>query len=172
VGRPVNVDADRAIVGFPVVFDEPSVDGRPADRREDYEPLASFAEPLPLWINHHPAITPSGLSDAGRVMNFAVVDGRAPIPAGVVCLAEVADNDVGRSVLSAVARGQLWGLSLGGDGRPEISLTNRPAFTNCRVVGYGAAALTAWELLTATPDDAAQMRIMLDFLGQQGRPGR
>ena len=53
-----------------------------------------------------------------------------------------------RGVFEAVARGELWGLSLGGNGRAEISLTGMPAYTNCRVVGWGVDALAAWELLT------------------------
>ena len=92
---------------------------------------------------------------------FAIVDGPAPIPSGVLCLAELDDNDIGRGVFEAVARGQLWAFSLGGNGKSEVSLTSRPAYTSCRVVGWGAAALSAWELLTATPrrvDDSRGLR--------------
>jgi hypothetical protein len=46
----------------------------------------------------------------------------------------------------------LWAFSLGGNGKAEVSLTDRPAFTNCRVVGWGAGALAAWKLLTETLD--------------------
>jgi hypothetical protein len=38
-------------------------------------------------------------------------------------------------------------FSLGGNGKSEVSLTDFPAFTNCRVVEWGAEALAAWELL-------------------------
>ena len=70
----------------------------------------------------------------------------------MLCLAELDENDVGLDVFEAVVRGQLWAFSLGGNGRAEISLTGKPAYTNCRVVGSGTDALSAWELLTATPD--------------------
>ena len=87
-------------------------------------------------------ITSSGVYHAGRVSRFAIVDGSSPIPSGVLCLAELDDNDIGRGVFDAVARGQLWGFSFGGNGRAEISLTGDPAYTNCRVVGWGADALS------------------------------
>jgi hypothetical protein len=64
-----------------------------------------------------------------------------------LCLVELDDNEIGRGVLDAVARGELWAFSLGGNGKAEVSLTDRPAFTNCRVVGWGADALGVWELL-------------------------
>jgi hypothetical protein len=70
-----------------------------------------------------------------------------------LCLVELDDNDIGRGVFDAAARGQLWAFSLGGNGKAEVSLTDRPAFTNCGVVGWAADALAAWELLTgAAPD--------------------
>jgi len=99
-----------------------------------------------LTQRHHvPVITSSGAYDVGRVSRFAIVDGPPPIPSGVLCLAELDDNDIGRSVFAAVARGQLWAFRLGGNGRAEVSLTGNPAFRNCRVVGWGADALATWE---------------------------
>jgi hypothetical protein len=89
------------------------------------------------------------------------VAGQAPIPSGALWLAFCDDNDIGRGVFDAVAHGQLWGFSLGGSGRAEVSLTGNPAYTNCRVVGRGEQALAAWELLT----DAA-----LDVSMTQGAP--
>jgi hypothetical protein len=142
------MNTDLLVCGFTVVFDEPSADGRPPDRREEYDWFPSFADTLPVRVNHLPVITSSGAYDVGRVGHFAIVDGSPPIPSGVLCLAELDDNDIGRGVLDAVGRGDLWALSLGGNGKAEISLTDRPAFTNCRVVGWGADALGAWELLT------------------------
>jgi hypothetical protein len=142
------MNVDLLICGVCVVFDEPSVDGRPAELREDYDWFPAFADSLPLRVDHHLIITSSGAYDAGRVGRFAIVEGSPPIPHGVLCLAECADNDIGHSVFEAVARGELWGFSLGGNGRAEISLTGKPAYTNCRVVGLGMDALRAWELLT------------------------
>jgi hypothetical protein len=142
------MNVDLLICGVCVVFDEPSVDGRPAELREDYDWFPAFADSLPLRVDHHLIITSSGAYDAGRVGRFAIVEGSPPIPHGVLCLAECADNDIGHSVFEAVARGELWGFSLGGNGRAEISLTGKPAYTNCRVVGWGTDALRAWELLT------------------------
>jgi hypothetical protein len=147
------VNADLAVCGFTVVFNEASEDGRPADHREDYDPLASFAGTLPLRVDHCGIVTSSGVFDAGRATNFAIVQGEPPIPHGVLCLAFCNDDAIGYGVFDAVARGQLHSFSLGGNGRAEVSLTAKPAFTNCRVVGYGKAAISVWELLTgARPD--------------------
>jgi hypothetical protein len=41
------------------------------------------------------------------------------MPSGVLCLAELDDNDIGRGVFDAVAYGQLWAFSLGGNGKAE-----------------------------------------------------
>jgi hypothetical protein len=142
------MNVDLLVCGFTVVFDEPSVDGRPADRREDYDWFPSFADTLPVRVNHRRVITSSGVYDVGRVSHFAIVNGPPPVPSGVLSLVELDDNGIGRGVLDAVVRGELWAFSLGGNGRAEVSLTDRPAFTNCRVVGWGARGLSAWELLT------------------------
>lgn len=55
-------------------------------------------------------------------------------PGSVPCLFELDDNDIGRGVFDAVARDELWAFSLGGNGKAEVSLTDRPAFRDCRVV--------------------------------------
>jgi hypothetical protein len=147
------MNVELAVCGFTVVFDEPSVDGRPAERREDYELFPDFFDELPLRVDHHRIITSAGAYNAGTVSRFAVVDGSPPVPYGVLCLAQSDDNDIGRGVHADVASGELWGFSLGGNGRAEVSLTSRPAYTSCRVVGWGATALSAWNLLTgAAPD--------------------
>jgi len=142
------VNPNLAVAGFCTVFDEPSVDGRPAERRADFEWFPAFFDELPLRVDHHLIVTSSGAYNAGKVSRFAIVDGAAPVPTGVLCLAFCDDNSIGRSVFEAVVRGDLWALSLGGNGRAEISLTGKPAYTNCRVVGWGMDALRAWELLT------------------------
>jgi hypothetical protein len=112
----------------------------------------------------------SGAYDLGRVSHFAIVDSAPPIPSGIVCLAFCDDNSIGRGVFEAVARGDLWAFSLGGNGTAEVSLTGRPAYENCRVVGYGWEALAAWELLTErAPDDAAGFD---GFLGRDDKSGR
>jgi hypothetical protein len=149
------MNVDLAVAGFCTVFDEPSVDGRPAERRADFEWFPAFFDELPLRVDHHLIVTSSGAYNAGKVSRFAIVDGAPPVPSGVLCLAFCDHNSIGRSVFDAVARGDLWAFSLGGNGTAEVSLTGRPAYMNCRVVGWGAAALSAWELLTAaSPDDA------------------
>jgi hypothetical protein len=142
------MNVDLLVCGFTVVFDQPSEDGRPPDRREDYDWFPSFADTLPVRVNHLPVITSSGVYDVGRVSHFAIVDGSPPIPSGVLCLVELDDNDIGHGVFEAVARAELWALSLGGNGKAEVSLTDRPAYANCRVVGWGVYALSTWELLT------------------------
>jgi hypothetical protein len=53
----------------------------------------------------------------------------------IPCLVELDDNEIGRGVFDAVARGQLSAFSVGGNGRAAISLTGNPAFRNCRAVG-------------------------------------
>jgi hypothetical protein len=55
--------------------------------------------------------------DVGRVSHFAIVTGPPPIPSGVLCLVKLYDNDIGRGVFEAVACGELWAFSLGGNGR-------------------------------------------------------
>jgi hypothetical protein len=40
-----------------VVFDEPSEDGRPAKRRENYDWFPELAGTLPVRVNHLPVIT-------------------------------------------------------------------------------------------------------------------
>jgi len=132
------MNVDLLVCGFTVVFDQPSEDGRPANRREDYDWFPKFAGTLPVRVNHLPVITSSGTYDLGRVSHFTIVDGPPPIPSGVLCLAESDEIDVGLDVFEAVARGQLWAFSLGGNGRAEISLTGNSAFRNCRAVGWGA----------------------------------
>jgi hypothetical protein len=81
---------------FTVVFDEPSENARSAERLEDYDWFPSFADTLPVRVNHLPVITSSGAHDVGRVSHFAIVDGPPPIPSGVLCLCELDDNDIGR----------------------------------------------------------------------------
>src|SRR5215207_10402691 len=98
------MNVDLLVCGFTVVFDEPSVDGRPADRRDNYDWFPSFADTLPVRINHLPVITSSGVYDVGRVSHFAIVDGSPPIPSGVLCLVELDANEIGRGVLDAVVR--------------------------------------------------------------------
>ena len=151
------MNPDLAVAGFCTVFDEPSVDGRPAERREDYELFPDFFNELPLRVDHHLIVTSFGAYNAGKVSRFAIVDGVPPVPYGVLCLAFCDQSSIGRSVFEAVARGDLWAFSLGGNGTAEVSLTGRPAYTNCRVVGWGTDALRAWELLTQTaPEDAGR----------------
>ena len=58
------------------MFDEPSVDGRPAERREDYELFPDFFNELPLRVDHHLIVTSSGAYNAGKVSRFAIVDGQ------------------------------------------------------------------------------------------------
>ena len=143
------MNVDLLCAGFCVVFGEASEDGRPADRREDYDWFAWFADSLPVWINHHPHLVGDRFHDVGRTVQFAVVNGEPPVPSGVLCLIELAANPIGRATLKAVNRGDFGALSLGGNGRPEVSLVNKPAFRSCRVIGTGAEALSAWDLLVS-----------------------
>lgn len=136
------------ITGYCVVFGERSEDGRPPEKRADYEVLADFCEEIPLWVDHFPFLTSSGFQAVGRVINFAVIDGEPfDIPSGVLAFAELDRSWVGLSVLSAVASGQLWGMSLGGNGQREVSLTDQPAFASDRILGWGPSARTVWDLL-------------------------
>jgi hypothetical protein len=91
------------------------------------------------------------------VINFAVIDSDPfGIPSGVLCFAELDRGWLGLSVLSAVASGQLWAMSLGGNGNVEVSLTDAPAFRTNRILGRGQAARGAWDLLVpgVAPDPA------------------
>jgi hypothetical protein len=151
---------DFAVTGYCVTFDELSEDGRPPERRADYEVLADFADEVPLLINHFPFITSSGGQAVGRVINFAIIDGEPfGIPSGVLAFAELDRSWVGLSVLAAVSSGQLWAMSLGGDGKAEVSLTDTPAFRTSRILGWGQAARGAWDLLVpAVAPDPAEIR--------------
>jgi hypothetical protein len=141
------VNTDLLVTGFCVTFGERCADGRPAEVREDYEAFPECAVPLPLWIDHAPVWSFGAFHDAGRVIAFSLVDGLAPIPDGLLALCQLHNTDVGRGVLRAVEAGELWAMSRGGDDHWEISLTSRPALQNCRIVGWGPAALSAWDLL-------------------------
>ena len=77
------MNPDLAVAGFCTVFDEPSVDGRPAERRADFEWFPAFFDELPLRVDHHLIVTSSGAYNAGKVSRFAIVDGAHPIPSGV-----------------------------------------------------------------------------------------
>jgi hypothetical protein len=148
---------DFAVTGYCVTFDQESEDGRPSERREDYEVLADFADELPLLINHFPFITSSGFRPVGRVIRFAIVDGEPfSIPSGVLAFAELDCSWVGLSVLAAVSSGHLWGMSLGGDGSREVSLTDQPAFATNRILGWGPSARGAWDLLVPYAPIGAQ----------------
>lgn len=139
---------DIEITGYCVSFDQASEDGRPPEKRADYEVLADFADELPLLINHFPFITSSGFRPVGRVIRFAVVDGEPfDIPSGVLAFGQLDRSWVGLSVLAAVSSGQLWGMSLGGNGQREVSLTDQPAFATNRILGWGPSARGAWDLL-------------------------
>ena len=59
------------------------------------------------------------------MINFAVIDGEHwNIPSGVLAYAELTRDWVGVSVFAAISSGQLWALSLGGNGKREVSLTD------------------------------------------------
>src|SRR5829696_4001174 len=131
------MNVDLLLCGFTVVFDEPSEDGRPANRRENYDWFPKFAGTLPVRVNHLPVITSSGAYDVGRVSHFTIVDGPSPIPSGVLCLAELDENDVGLDVFEAVVRGQLWALSLGGQRQGRDQPDRRPGVQELPSRGMG-----------------------------------
>ena len=150
-------DIDLSITGYCVSFDQPSEDGRPPEERASYEVLADFCEEIPLWVGHFPLITSSGFRAVGRVINFAVIDGEHwNIPSGVLAYAELTRDWVGVSVFAAISSGQLWALSLGGNGKREVSLADQPAFRTNRILGWGPAARKVWDLLVpgVAPDPA------------------
>ena len=66
------MNVDLLVCGFTVVFDQPSEDGRPANRRENYDWFPKFAGTLPVRVNHLPVITSSGAYDVGRVSHFTM----------------------------------------------------------------------------------------------------
>jgi hypothetical protein len=148
----VSVDAGRLLCGFATVFDEDAVDGRRAHMSFEFRALlGDFV--LPLWVNHFPQLT-SAHQGVGRTLRFAMVL-KPPngIPRGLLMLAAFDANPYGDSALEVVRNGQFSGLSLGGNGRPEVSLTDRPAYENARVLGVGQDAASVWELLTGSALD-------------------
>jgi hypothetical protein len=136
------MNVDLLICGFTVVFDEPSEDGRPAECREDYDWLPSSPARCRWRLSHLPVITSSGVYDVGRASHFAMVDGPPPNRSGVLCLVELDNNDIRPWRVRDVARGELWAFSLGGNGKAEVSLTDRPAFT--KLPGSWGRACARW----------------------------
>jgi hypothetical protein len=86
-------------------------------------------------VDHMAVIRPPGVVDVGKAVAYQW----APDPPHVAALLDVWDS----SVVRAVERGQLWGLSLG-RACSEVSLTDRPAYSACRVLGWGPDALAVW----------------------------
>jgi hypothetical protein len=134
------MNVDLLACGPTVVFDEPSENGRPAERREDYDWFHSFADTLPVRVNHLPVITSSASTRSGGLAISRSWTAHRQFRAGL-CLVELDDNDISRGLFGSVTRGELWAFSLGGNGKAEVSLTDRPAFTNCRVVGWARTPL-------------------------------
>jgi hypothetical protein len=150
----VSVDVDRLICGFAAVYGEDARDLRGPHAADEFRALLPVDESngLRLWVDHAPVFLSRGgvRPGVGLVLRFAEVDGRPYTPHGLLMLAAVDQDELGDSVLQVVRDGQFTAFSLGGNGRPEVSLTDRPAYENARVVGIGQDAADAWELLTGT----------------------
>lgn len=123
------------VLGVLAVAGEWGRDMRPPLYRAEVAGLAGLP-PLPLMVDHLAVVRPSGLVDPGRALEYRYADD----PPRILTLLDVYD----RSVLAAVERGQLAGLSLG-QGCGEVSLTGSPAYRGCRVLCWGPAALARWQ---------------------------
>jgi hypothetical protein len=138
---------DMLVAGFAVIFSEWGRDFRPPEYRKDYEEFEAFGEGLvPLRVDHRPlSIDHSGhiTLNIGRILRFRIVDGPEPVPCGLLALGELTDD----GVLRAVVGGQLHSMSMGGEA-VEVSLTDRPALSRCKIIGVGQKAVSSWELLT------------------------
>jgi hypothetical protein len=123
------------VVGVIMAANQRAADGRPPFSPDEVAALAGL-EPLELRVEHELRFCPSGVIGAGAARAYRFV----PDPPHTVALLDVQDP----SVMAAVERGQLWGLSLG-PGCAEVSLTSDPAYTGCKVLGWGEAALEMWD---------------------------
>jgi phage head maturation protease len=117
---------------------------------------------VPLAVQHGPVITYRGVHQAvGAMRQFRADD------FGVLTLGELDDTDVGASIAESIRLGHLWAFSVGWATDAEIpyyphglviptvrmrqaairevSVTNRPGFTDCKIVGLGDTAELAWQ---------------------------
>lgn len=122
------------VLGVLSVAGEWGWDGRPPLYRAEVAELAGLP-PLPLRVDHQLVVRSSGVVDVGRAVDYRYADG----PPRAEVLLDVWDAPVA----AAVERGELTGLSLG-QACGEVSLTFRPAYSACRILCWGPAALAAW----------------------------
>ena len=130
--------------------------------------------PVPLRADHvqYRVTSGGGQSAVGRCLRFASVPASGDgFPGGLLCLAELAEGWAETILAAMRGRGEWLAMSVrgqqyGGDLLVrEVSLVDKvgnQADPDALVAGYGPAAATVWELLTAsnpfnggrtTPDD-------------------
>ena len=158
------------ICGYVTVWDVPSgviADERGARHRliaergclDDWLALGFGA---PLAVQHGPVFTTRGVHESiGTMREFR------PDPFGVLALGELDTSDVAGGVEHGVRQGWLWAFSVGWMTSAEIptyrsplvvptvrmaqaairevSVTDRPGWPDCKIVGVGDTAEFAWQ---------------------------
>jgi hypothetical protein len=158
----MKINADRVVIGLATVFDQPSLKDGDSWSAEIFRDWVDVAQPLPLLYDHKPIFNPWGPTEKlGTAYRFAEVS--YPVP-GILALCQVdrADGygdtvlaDI-RSILSQRWLPAAWGLSIAVYPAEdmsfvvpfELSLTKRPSFEDCRILGVGGNAIDLWHDLT------------------------
>jgi HK97 family phage prohead protease len=117
---------------------------------------------VPLLVQHHVVITPRGfVGPVGAMRHFR------PDPFGLLALGELDDNDAAAGIEQAIRDNTLWAFSCGyatNAGIPlydhglviptvrmtqaalrEVSVTDRPGVTDCKILGLGDEAQWIWD---------------------------
>lgn len=160
------MSTDRLLCGFATLFGVSSPSDPWVLRSEDFARFVRADVGVPLRVDHGGLVTRRGvLLDIGAVRRFACVTTPAD---GLLCLAQVAEGDIGDNILHEIndglrstwGPGCSWGMSVAAGKHAEdstswwvteVSLTHEPAIEGARILAAGAEALRTWELLIEQP---------------------
>jgi hypothetical protein len=164
------LNVDRVFVGLAAPFNEPA---RPVDDgfRFSLDNLRAFIdssmgltllwnhgmhlEPVVRRFGNYAAIASELRVGVGAARRFAAVRIDADL-SGMLALGELDESATGDMLLVQITRKRITGLSLAGgfaEGRgdiqpTELSIVHEGAHPSARILGVGAEALSAWNLLT------------------------
>jgi hypothetical protein len=158
----MKINAHRVVCGLATVFDQPSLKDGDSWSAEIFRDWVDVAQPIPLLYDHTPIFSPWGVTPKlGTAYRFAEVS--YPVH-GILALCEIeaADGwgdsalaDI-KSILSQRYLPAAWGLSIAVYPAEdmsfvvpfELSLTKRPSFEDCKILGVGCDAIDLWHDLT------------------------